>query len=217
MKSTIGYPTFIVPGSASIVWRRFRAFQGEAGAPCPAQRFASGCGRSLPGPFLHSVIDRIDPRGFWLTRLHPDGRPVLQGRRGRRIVDQHWDNSLLGIVPSMLQGALPFPILPLANAILGSNHDQKVRGFIQGALDFREPTLSRPDAFEVRPGRNPFTRQGFRQPLGPRFCICRIRYEDVGHCFAHAFMVQDRPSHVDCGDRPANGTFSHQLLKRPPA
>ena len=45
--------------------------------------------------------------------------------------------------------------------ILMPNYYEKALGVIQGALDLLSPPLTRPDAFEVRPGRNRFLFQGF--------------------------------------------------------
>jgi hypothetical protein len=104
----------------------------------------------------YHIVNLVNPGGFGCVRLQLNGYPVLQKRRRNGVSDQNRDDALLWIGPRALQSTLPFSILPLSNMILGPNYYDKVLGVIQGALELVSPPLARPDALEVRPGRNPF-------------------------------------------------------------
>jgi len=111
---------------------------------------------------FRKFLDRIR---FVAAGLNPERRPVPEKRRRVRMPDENGYDSLVGIRPSALKGALPFAVLPIPHNVAGSHHDHVELGLVERSLDLVVPALAGTDVLEIAPGGYTLSLQRASQPL----------------------------------------------------
>src|ERR1017187_7824982 len=109
-------------------------YLADAFLPIAAQAIA------LPVRFLstRTCLDNfrkfLDQSRFVAAGLEPERGPVSEKRWRLRMPDEDGDDSLVGVGPGALKGALPFAILPIPHNVAGAHHDHVELGLVERLL-----------------------------------------------------------------------------------